>query len=47
MVARRRQPPHFEAGRERIIDFLRKLDCQLVVRSTGLLHALQPHLPRH
>ncbi len=38
-------PRVLKPGEERIVDFLLKLDCPILVRSTGLLHELQnrPH----
>jgi len=41
LTARVASPRILKPGEQRIINFLLKLDCQIVVRSSGLLHALQ------
>lgn len=43
IIARAASPRILKPNEERIINFLLRLECQLVVRSTGLLHALQEH----
>jgi putative protease len=45
LVARVASPRILKPGEERIINFLLRLNCQLVVRSGGLLHALQSQSP--
>ncbi|HUM71705.1 MAG TPA: U32 family peptidase, partial [Chloroflexota bacterium] len=41
ITARVASPRILKPGEEGIVNFLRRLDCQIVVRSTGLLAALQ------
>lgn len=41
LVARVASPRVLKPGEERIVDFLAGCDCPILVRSTGLLHALQ------
>ncbi len=47
IAARVASPRILKPNEQRIVNFLRKLDCQIVVRSGGLLDALQgqPHPP--
>jgi U32 family peptidase len=47
LIARAASPRVLKPGESRILDFLLKLDCPLVVRPAGLLYALQgqPHPP--
>ncbi|NJN97240.1 MAG: hypothetical protein HC875_25695 [Anaerolineales bacterium] len=47
ITARVASPRILKPNEQRIVNFLRKLECQIVVRSGGLLDALQgqPHPP--
>jgi putative protease len=42
LTARVASPRILKPNEQRIVNFLLKLDCQILVRSTGLLYALQP-----
>jgi putative protease len=46
LVARVASPRVLKPGEERIVDFLAGCDCAILVRSTGLLHALQERAHR-
>src|SRR6185312_10739842 len=41
IVARAASPRVLKPGEARIVSFLVSLDCEILVRSTGILHALQ------
>jgi putative protease len=43
IVARVASPRVLKPGEARILNFLLSLDCQILVRSTGVLHALRTH----
>jgi len=47
IVARVASPRVLKPGEARIVDFLVSLDCQILVRSTGILHALAGKAARY